>query len=74
MEVHSLDLHGTIHMDVRQKVISFIESFWNNQTELRIITGNSLKMKGIVIDVIEEYDLPFQISEMPSGQIITWTL
>jgi len=73
MKEAKLDLHGVTHADARQEAISFIEKYWGEQTELVIITGNSLKMKGIVINVIEEYKLPFQISEMFSGKLITWT-
>jgi DNA-nicking Smr family endonuclease len=73
MKEYKLDLHGVRHVNARQLVISLIEKYWNVQAELKIITGNSLKMKGIVIKVIKEYDLPYQVSEMCRGFLITWT-
>lgn len=66
-------MHGVKHMDAKQEVISFIEKYWDKEYELQIITGNSIKMKGIAINVIQEYKLPFQISEMCFGKITTWT-
>jgi len=55
-----LDLHGTKHVDVRNKVIRFIESNWNCGEEIEIITGNSYKMKKLVTEVASEYDLTYR--------------
>ena len=58
-----LDLHGTKLIDARQKVISFIEQYWNTDTELEIITGHSNHMKEEVINVIKEYKLSYTIGD-----------
>jgi DNA-nicking Smr family endonuclease len=68
-----LDLHGNRYEDARRKVINFIEDHWNDGSELEIITGNSMKMKGIVFNVLDEYKLTYQVSHMNVGKIITWT-
>lgn len=49
----TLDLHGTKHHDVDNKIREFL-----NFAELpcEIITGNSLKMKDIVKRVVKEYE------------------
>ena len=68
-----LDLHGIKHADAKQITISFIEANWDMDKELSFITGNSGIMKGIVIKVIEEYGLPYKISELCYGKLIAWT-
>lgn len=57
-------MHGLKHEDVRRDVIRFIESNWASSTEIEIITGNSPIMKEIVIEVIQEYDLDFNVGFM----------
>lgn len=66
----SLDLHGVRHMDVKQQVISFIENHWDTGEELHIITGNSIKMKELVVIVLEEYKLEYKTNY---GKILTYT-
>lgn len=56
-----LDLHRTRHEDVNSEVIRFIEKFWNLSEEIEIITGHSQNMKNLVIEVLEEYKLEWQI-------------
>lgn len=76
MKIVRLDLHGVKHKEARSKTIRFIEDNWDNNSELEIITGRSMKMKGIVVNVIEEYDLPYSIGgwfDPISPRIITWT-
>lgn len=75
MEIEKLDLHGIRHEDARNKVIRFIEKFWNEEKELEIITGHSIKMKGIVLNILYEYDIPYNIGRMHDSndpRIITW--
>jgi len=76
MKIYKLDLHRMLHRDVRRTVIRFIEEHWGKQTELEIVTGNSAKMKSIVIDVLDEYKLDYQIGRPldlnNKGYIITW--
>lgn len=71
-----LDLHRTRHDDVRRKVIRFIEDNWASGEEVEIITGNSQRMKGVVMIVLDEYNLDYQISHMfdvnNKGYIVTW--
>jgi len=52
-----LDLHGTYHNDVRKKVDDFLWECMNKDLliEADIVTGNSKRMKEIVVDIIEEY-------------------
>lgn len=59
-----LDLHGTRLIEARQKVISFIEQYWNTNTELEIITGHSSHMKEEVITVVKEYKLSYTIGDL----------
>jgi len=77
MEVYKLDLHRLKHEDARRAVIRFIEEHWDDGSELEIITGNSIKMKGIVLNVLDEYKMTYQISRMfepnNQGYIVTWT-
>ena len=68
-----IDLHGVKHEDVRSVCIDFIEDNWNLDGEVQFITGYSSKMKSIVIDLLEEYGLNFQIGDgFNSGFIISW--
>jgi hypothetical protein len=76
MELYKLDLHRLRHADARRAVIRFIEAHWIEEAELEIITGNSDAMRGIVMNVLDEYNLTYQISRMfdhNRGYIVTWT-
>ena len=55
-----LDLHGTRHIDVREKVIRIVEDNWNSMEEVMIVTGHSFPMKALVIEVLNEYKLNHQ--------------
>jgi len=48
----TLDLHGTNHRDVVERVSSFLN--WA-EIPCRIITGNSEKMKQLTKDVVKKY-------------------
>ena len=56
-----LDLHGVRHEQARQDLIRFIESLWNSDTEVEIITGHSPEMRKIVTDVLDEYKLRYHV-------------
>jgi len=59
-----LDLHGTPHIDVRAETIRFIEAnLYKDDPELEIVTGHSTGMKEIVGEVLDEYDLDWQIGD-----------
>jgi DNA-nicking Smr family endonuclease len=49
-----LDLHGKTHNEARNLVEEFVLS---NETPIKIITGNSHKMKVIVKEVMEKYEM-----------------
>ena len=51
-----LDLHGVKHEDVDRIVENFVLM---NNPPLRIITGNSEKMKKIVVSVLSEHDFKY---------------
>jgi len=59
MKPAKCDLHGTRHGDVRRVVIRFVEENWNSGREVEIVTGNSQKMKALVIEVLEEYRVDY---------------
>jgi hypothetical protein len=71
-----LDLHRTRHGEAKREVIRFVEANWASGDEAEIITGNSAKMRGIVMDTLDEYCLSYQISRMfdinNQGYIVTW--
>lgn len=54
-----LDLHGIRHREARNMVIRFIERYWNANVEVEIITGYSERMKSIVKEVLDEYQLEY---------------
>jgi hypothetical protein len=49
-----LDLHGKTHVEARMLVEEFVLM---NETPLKIITGNSHKMKVIVKEIIEKHQM-----------------
>jgi hypothetical protein len=52
----TLDLHGMYHDTVERHVENFVLL---NESPLRIITGNSDKMKEIVVTVLTEHDFKY---------------
>ncbi len=52
----TLDLHGMYHDAVERHVENFVLL---NESPLRIITGNSDKMKKIVVNVLAEHDFKY---------------
>ena len=75
-QIKKLNLHRVKHEDARAEVIRFIEHNWGKDVEVEIITGNSHKMKGLVMNVLDEYGLTYQISRMfdlnNKGYIVAW--
>ena len=61
-----LDLHGVKHGDVSREVIRFIEDSWDSGDEAEIITGHSPIMKGIVVEVLDEYNLEYEAGFFPA--------
>ena len=77
MKVFKVDLHNLNYEEARWRVIRFIEDHWGDKSELEIITGNSQEIQGMVMNILMEYNLPYQISRMYDlnnrGYIVTWT-
>jgi len=71
-----LDLHGITHEDVYDVVHEFVNSNWQPNLELTIITGHSDRMKSLVYSILKQYDLEFVTTDLRnSGQIKvqTWS-
>lgn len=66
--MEKLDLHGVRHADTKQEVINFIEGNWGNMGDFEIITGHSQTMKIIVINTLDEYNLPYHIGSLFDSQ------
>jgi len=56
-----IDLHGLHYDDIKRSLIRKIEINWNNNKILKIITGNNIKMKNIVTNLLDEYTLIYKI-------------
>jgi DNA-nicking Smr family endonuclease len=64
MFMNKLDLHGKSHADVDQLIDRFIwDSMRNKRGYVDIITGNSEKMKKIVIEIVNDYRLKYEIGD-----------
>ena len=61
MKHNKLDLHGVRHHEVRNKVIRLVEDHWGEGLNVEIVTGNSDEMKSIVGNVLDEYNLDYQV-------------
>ncbi len=73
--MEKLDLHGVKHEDVRRKVINFVEGSWNCPHDLEIITGYSVKMKGLVTTILNEYKVSYTEGtylDSTAPKIIVW--
>ena len=72
-----MDLHYLNYEEARWKVIRFIEEHWGDKSELEIITGNSKERQEMVINILREYNLDYQIGRAydlnNKGYIVTWT-
>ena len=55
--IKQLDLHGIRHEEVDRLVENFVIL---NKTPMRIITGNSDKMKELVIEVLDRHDIQYE--------------
>jgi DNA-nicking Smr family endonuclease len=62
-----LDLHGYKHIEVEDEVENFI---LRNKTPMRIITGNSEKMKKLVMKILEHYEFKYYIPAYNTGEIV----
>ena len=64
MHLRKIDLHNLRHNEVRSFLIRHIEDMWNSETDVQIITGHSMKMKEIVIEILKEYKLDYRIGDI----------
>jgi len=66
-----LDLHNVRHQDVQTKLDKFLgEHMMKGSNEVRIVTGNSDKMKKVVEGVLNDYGLTSELSPLNNGILI----
>ena len=65
----TLDLHGTKHTEVEDKLTRYF--FWDQpgHNQYTIITGNSKKMQEIVFEWIDKYEYKYYIPSHNLGEI-----
>ena len=66
----TLDLHGTKHVQVLQKLEDFY--LWkgkNTSSESIIITGDSVVMREIAMDFLDKYDFKYVVESSNRGRI-----
>ncbi len=62
--MNSIDLHGISHYDISNRIDIFIwDNMKMNKDYIDIVTGNSKRMISLVIKIIEEYKLNYQIGD-----------
>ena len=61
--MNEVDLHGLPHKEAGRVLEGVINELWCSDTDLCIITGNSPKLQGIVIDILTEYTLEYMIGD-----------
>lgn len=63
-----LDLHGVKHDDVESQVVDFA---YKNDVPFKIITGNSKRMKDLVLQVLTRFELDaYEESDYNLGALI----
>ena len=66
-----LDLHGLTH----EEAVLYAENFVLLESvdelfECRLITGNSMKMKSVIVEMLERHDFKWWIPAWNTGEII----
>ena len=61
LNIETIDLHGLHYNDVKRSLTRKIEMYWGSKLILKIITGNNIKMKNIVTNLLDEYTLDYKI-------------
>lgn len=58
-----LDLHGIKYDDARRYVEQFVNDhwYWGPEEEGEIVTGHSSSMREMVIGVLEEYNMDYEV-------------
>jgi hypothetical protein len=68
--METLDLHGVSHQDAPRLVENFVLL---QPTPVRVITGNSLPMRAIVLEILKEHDFSWDYeSHWNIGSIIVF--
>ena len=69
MQSSSLDLHGTKHKDVEDRLTRFF--FWEKPgyNQYTVITGNSKKMQEIVFEYLDKHEYKYYIPSHNLGEI-----
>ena len=62
--MEKLDLHNLNYERAKAETIRFIEEYWNEVVDLKVITGHSLVMKKVVMEVLNEYKLEYRIGDI----------
>ena len=57
MSINKLDLHGIRHSEVDRLVENFVLL---NDSPMRIITGNSHRMRDLVIKVLDRHNIEYE--------------
>jgi hypothetical protein len=66
--VKTLDLHGVHHAEVESQVLDFA---YKNEAPFKIITGNSRRMKDLVMQVLSRFELrAYEESDYNLGALI----
>jgi len=65
-----LDLHGVKHSDVEDRLVGYF--FLKGNSQCTIITGNSTRMKNIVIQFLNKHDYNYYIPSHNLGEIQVW--
>ena len=65
----TLDLHGTRHAEVKEKLLQYL--FWEKpgHKQYTIITGNSKKMQELVFEFLDKYEYKYYIPSHNLGEI-----
>ena len=70
-----VDLHGLNHPEAKREVEKFLNENWGSNQEVEIITGHSQRMKGVVMNLLDEYGLTYSMGylyEKNGPRLITW--
>ena len=61
--MYKLDLHNTSHFEAKIKIDNFIIKYYN-KLPIEIITGNSVDMINILINIVEKHNLRMSLSNL----------
>ena len=68
--IKTLDLHGVKHAEVENKLVEFL--FIGRANPCVIITGNSQRMKDIVLEFLDFHNYNYYIPSHNLGEIQVW--